>query len=269
MENLSVQAQEYVMSQSDLGNMLREWRGRRKLSQLDLALSAEISSRHLSFIETGRAAPSAGVVDRLARELGMPMRAHNALRLASGYAPAHSERSLDDPGLAQAKAIVEQILAGHEPYPAIAVDRAWKLVAANAALPVLLEGVDQALLAPPVNVLRVALAPSGLAPRIANFAEWRGHILARLGAQIDASGDAALVELDEELRKLPFRDKSPPPAPNGQAIAVPLLLNSSAGRLSLISITTVFGTPLDITLSELAIEAFFPADETTAAAIRR
>ena len=268
MENLSVQAQECVMPQSDLGNLLREWRGRRKLSQLDLALSAEISSRHLSFIETGRAAPSAGVVDRLARELAMPMRAHNTLRLAAGYAPAHRERPLDDPGLAQAKEIVERILAAHEPYPAIAVDRTWHLVAANGALPVLLEGVDQALLAPPVNVLRVALHPDGLAPRIANFAQWRAHILARLRAQIEASGDEELAKLEEELRKLPFRGNGPAPHSDGQAIAVPLLLDSSAGRLSLISITTVFGTPLDITLSELAIEAFFPADRETAEKLR-
>jgi len=256
------------MPEHALGNMLREWRGRRKLSQLDLALSSEISSRHLSFIETGRSTPSAGLVDRLARDLDMPMRAHNTLRLAAGYAPLHSERTLDDPGLEQAKAIVERILTAHEPYPAIAVDRAWNLVAANAALPVLLEGVDPALLAPPVNVLRVALDPAGLAPRIGNFAEWRAHILARLGAQIDASGDEALVQLDEELRKLPFRDTAPPPHSSGQSIAVPLLLDSSAGRLSLISTTTVFGTPLDITLSEMAIEAFFPADRDTAEKLR-
>jgi transcriptional regulator with XRE-family HTH domain len=248
--------------------MLREWRGRRKLSQLDLALASEISSRHLSFVETGRSQPSAPLVDRLARELDMPMRAHNALRLAAGYAPAHGERPLDDPGLTQAKAIVEQVLAAHEPYPAIAVDRAWHLVAANAALPLLLHGVDPALLEPPVNVLRIALDPRGLAPRIANFAEWRAHLLARLGAQIDASGDETLARLDEELRKLPFHDSAPSPRAHGQAIAVPLLLDSPAGRLSLISTTTVFGTPLDITLSELAIEAFFPADRETAERLR-
>ena len=256
------------MPEHALGNMLREWRGRRKLSQLELALSSEISSRHLSFVETGRSTPSPALIDRLARELGMPMRIHNTLRLAAGYAPAHNERPLDDPGLEQAKAIVERILTAHEPYPAIAVDRAWNLVAANAALPILLEGVDQALLAPPVNVLRVALDPRGLAPRIANFAELRAHILGRLGEQIDASGDEALVQLDEELRRLPFRDTAPPPHSSGQAIAVPLLLDSSAGRLSLISTITVFGTPLDITLSEMAIEAFFPADRDTAEKLR-
>lgn len=257
-----------IMSEQLLGDLLREWRGRRKVSQLDLALASDVSSRHLSFIETGRSQPSAGLVDRLARELGMPMRAHNALRLAAGYAPAHRERPLDDPDLAQAKVIVEQVLAAHEPYPAIAVDRAWHLVAANAALPLLLHGVDPALLEPPVNVLRIALDPRGLAPRIANFAEWRAHILARLGAQIEASGDAELVRLDQELRKLPFRETAPAPRQSGPAIAVPLLLDSPAGRLSLISTTTVFGTPLDITLSELAIEAFFPADRETAESLR-
>lgn len=238
------------------------------MSQLDLALASDVSSRHLSFIETGRSTPSARLVDRLARELGLPMRVHNAVRLAAGYAPAHGERPLDDPDLAQAKAIVERVLTAHEPYPAVAVDRAWRLIAANAALPVLLTGVDPMLLEPPANVLRIALHPQGLAPRIANFAEWRGHILARLGAQIDASGDTELIRLDEELRKLPHRRAGHTPRPDERAIAVPLLLDSPAGRLSLISTTTVFGTPLDITLSELAIEAFFPADRKTADILR-
>lgn len=256
------------MSNHPLGDLLRDWRARRKLSQLDLALASEISSRHLSFIETGRSSPSAPVVDRLARELAMPMRAHNTLRLAAGFAPAHSERPLDDPELVQAKAIVEQVLAAHEPFPALAVDRAWNLVAANAALPLMLAGVDPVLLAPPVNVLRVALDPRGLAPRIANFPEWRAHLLARLSAQIEASGDSSLVALEAELRAIPYRATGPEPRASGHAIATPLLLDTPQGRLSFISTTTVFGSPLDITLSELAIEAFFPADRKTGDALR-
>ena len=254
------------MDQPRLGEMLREWRARRKLSQLDLALASEISARHLSFIENGRSAPSTAVVDRLARELAMPMRAHNAMRIAAGYAPAHRERPLDDPQLADARAIVDRVLAGHEPYPAIAVDRAWNLVSANAAVPVLLASAAPELLDPPVNVLRLALDPRGLAPRIANFGEWRAHLLARLAAQIDASGDAGLMDLDAELRRLPVPRSAPPgPRKTGQEIAVPLLLDLPQGRLSLISTTTVFGTPVDVTLSELAIEAFFPADRESAA----
>ena len=256
------------MSNHPLGDLLRDWRARRKLSQLDLALASEISSRHLSFIETSRSSPSAPVVDRLARELAMPMRAHNTLRLAAGFAPAHSERPLDDPELVQAKAIVEQVLAAHEPFPALAVDRAWNLVAANAALPLMLAGVDPVLLAPPVNVLRVALDPRGLAPRIANFPEWRAHLLARLSAQIEASGDSSLVALEAELRAIPYRATGPEPRASGHAIATPLLLDTPQGPLSFISTTTVFGSPLDITLSELAIEAFFPADRKTGDALR-
>lgn len=248
--------------------MLREWRGRRKLSQLDLALASGVSSRHLSFVETGRATPSAPLVDRFARELTMPLRAHNALRIAAGYAPVHSERPLDDPALAEARAIVQRVLNAHEPFPALAIDRAWNLVDANAALPMLLAGIDEELLQPPLNVLRVALHPRGLAPRIVNFSEWRAHLLARLEAQIAASGDAALIALDQELRRLPFPDTAPPPRLSGPAIAVPLLLESPVGRLSFISTTTVFSTPLDVTLSELAIEAFFPADQETGERLR-
>lgn len=256
------------MTNQPLGNLLRDWRDRRKLSQLDLALASEISARHLSFIETGRSSPSPQVVDRLAQELAMPLRAHNTLRIAAGFAPAHSERPLDDPDLQQAKAIVERVLAAHEPFPAIAIDRSWTLVAGNAALPLLLEGVAPDLLESPVNVLRIALDPRGLAPRIANFAEWRAHLLARLQAQIGASGDPLLVALDAELRALPTRNTPPPGRTEGPAIAVPLLLDTPAGRLSFISTTTVFGSPLDITLSELAIEAFFPADRATGEALR-
>ncbi|QYU70231.1 helix-turn-helix transcriptional regulator [Leptolyngbya sp. 15MV] len=256
------------MTDNPLGELLRDWRARRKLSQLDLALASDISARHLSFIETGRSAPSAPVVDRLAQELAMPMRAHNALRQAAGYAPAHSERPLGDPGLEAARAIIEQVLTAHEPFPALAVDRAWNLVAANAALPLLLDGVDPALLEPPVNVLRIALDPRGLAPRIANFSEWRAHILARLSAQIEASGDAAIEALEAELRAIPYRAPVPPPRIAGNSIAVPLVLETPHGKLSFVSTTTVFGSPLDITLSELAIEAFFPADRETGDKLR-
>lgn len=253
------------METNDLGSILREWRARRNFSQLDLAHSSEISARHLSFIETGRSAPSVAVIDRLARELAMPPRVHNCLRVAGGYAPSHRERALDEPDLESARKAVEQILKGTEPYPAIAVDRHWNMVMANAAAGVLLQGVDPELLHPKPNALRIALDPRGLAPRIENFAEWRAHLLARLGQQIDATGDAGLAMLEAELRCLPnpqARTAVSPPPP--RSIAVPLVLSHSIGRLSFLSTVTIFGTPVDVTLSELAIESFFPADSETA-----
>jgi transcriptional regulator with XRE-family HTH domain len=254
-----------------VGHLVREWRQRRRLSQLDLALDAEISPRHLSFLETGRSTPSREMVLRLAERLDVPLRERNTLLLAAGYAPAFRERPLADPDLADARRAVELVLTGHEPFPALAVDRHWHLLAANRAVAPMLEGITPALLAPPVNVLRLGLHPDGLAPRIANLGEWREHVLARLRRQIDTSADAVLRELFEELRAYPVGDTAPsthPKVPAAGAVVVPLRLHSPAGVLSFISTTTVFGTPVDVTLSELALETFFPADETTGAALR-
>jgi transcriptional regulator with XRE-family HTH domain len=253
------------------GALLRDWRQRRRLSQLDCALEAEISQKHLSFIESGRAAPSRAMVLHLSETLDVPLRERNAILLAAGFAPVFPERSLDDPALAPARSAIEMILKGHEPYPALAVDRRWTLVSANAAVQRLLGLVsDPGLLVPPVNVLRLSLAPGGLAPHIANFGEWRGHVLARLGQQVRISGDHQLAALRDSLARLPHADaddaSGAPDALGG--IAIPLRLRTPAGALSLISTTTVFGTPVDVTLSELALETFFPADEATAAALR-
>ena len=253
---------------ASFGALLRVWRQRRRRSQLDLALDAEVSQRHLSFVESGRATPSREVVVRLAEQLDVPLRERNALLLAAGYAPLYAERPLDDPAMRAARAAVEVILHAHAPHPALAVDRHWRLVAANAAVAPLLAGVaDPALLSPPVNVLRLSLHPSGLAPRIANLPEWRAHLLERLRRQVAASADAELASLLTELAAF-----GPPPAGGPVAatpqlqggIAVPLQLDTAQGQLSLISTTTVFGTPVEVTLSELAIEAFYPADEATA-----
>ncbi len=249
------------------GDILRIWRRRRHLSQLDLALEAEISQRHLSCLESGRARPSRAMLLRLAERLGIPLRERNALLVAAGYAPVFAARSLDDPALAPARRAVARILDGHAPYPALAVDRHWTLIAANAAVAPLLDGVDPALLAGPVNVLRLSLHPGGLAPRILNLREWRAHLLDRLRQQVAASGDPVLARLADELAAYP----APPDVPShaascdGGGVAVPLVLAVPAGRLSLLSTTTVFGTPVDITLAELALEAFFPADPETAA----
>jgi len=250
------------------GDILRAWRRRRRLSQLDLALEAEISQRHLSCLESGRARPSRAMLLHLAERLGIPLRERNALLLAAGYAPVFAERALDDPALAAARRAVARILDGHAPYPALAVDRHWTLLAANAAIAPLLDGADPALLAPPVNVLRLSLHPGGLAPRILNLGEWRAHLLDRLRQQIAASGDPVLAGLLDELTAYPA-PAAPDDPGDGPGVAVPLVLAVPSGRLSLLSTTTVFGTPVDITLADLAVEAFFPADPETAALLHR
>lgn len=257
------------MTTPALGQLLRDWRSRRRMSQMDLALESDISTRHLSFIETGRARPSAATLDRLAESLRVPHRARNALLVAAGHAPEFAERPLDSEEMAGVRAIVEHVLRGHEPYPALAVDRHWNMVAANGAVGILTEQVAPALLAPPANVLRIALHPQGLAPQIANFGEWRAHILHRLDLQIETSADAGLAALREELAGYDRQandNQAPIPA---DAVAVPLVLDTVAGRIRFISTVTVFGTPLDITLSELAIEAFFPADPASAELLRK
>ncbi len=259
-----------------VGALIRDWRQLRRLSQLDLALDAEISQKHLSFIESGRAQPSRDMVLLLAQTLSVPLRERNALLLAAGFAPVYGERSLDDPGLATARAAIDLVLKGHEPYPALAVDRHWTLLAANAAVPPLLGlASDPKLLRGPVNVLRLSLHPGGLAPAIVNLPEWRHHILARLRQQIRATADPVLAALLEELSAYPAPETPATRKGNGKAaepepepgIVVPLQLRLGEAVLSFFSTTTVFGTPVDITLSELAIEAFFPANDATRVAL--
>ena len=249
-----------------VGALLREWRQRRRLSQLDLASEAEISTRHLSFLETGRALPSRDMVLHLSERLEIPLRERNLLLVAAGYAPVFHERSLADPELQAARAAMELVLQVHAPNPAIAIDRHWTLVAANRSVAPLLAGVDAALLKPPVNVLRLSLHPKGLAPRVVNLAEWRAHLLERLRRQVDISADAVLVELLKELRAYPA--PAQPHKANSAGVVVPFKLRHGDRVLSFLSTTTVFGTPVEITLSELALESFFPADAGTAEAVR-
>jgi transcriptional regulator with XRE-family HTH domain len=260
-----------TMTTRPIGELLREWRERRRLSQLALALDAEVSARHVSFLETGRARPSREMLLRLMERREIPLRERNGLLLAAGFAPLYPERGLDDPALATARAAIARVLAGHEPFPALAVDRYWTLVAANRAVSLLLTGVQPDLLRPPVNVLRVSLHPDGLAPRIANLAEWRAHILARLRRQVALTADTALADLLEELQTYPIADETSgrDDLPGAAAVAVPLRLRTDHGLLAFLSTTMVFGTPVDVTLSELAIEAFFPADATTAELLPR
>jgi transcriptional regulator with XRE-family HTH domain len=257
-----------------VGDLLREWRERRRLSQLALALDAEVSTRHLSFLETGRARPSREMLLRLTDRLEVPLRERNTMLLAAGFAPAYPEHDLDDPALEVVREAVDRVLIGHEPFPALAIDRYWTLIAANRIIPALLTGAAPELLQPPVNVLRLSLHPDGIASRIANLPEWRAHLLARLSRQVEITADSRLADLLEEVQRFAgSRDTRGMDEPgaylSSTSVAVPLRLHTEHGLLSLLSTTMVFGTPVDVTLSELAIEAFFPADAATADLLQR
>ena len=247
------------------GDLLREWRQRRRMSQLDLAIQANISSRHLSFVETGRAKPSSEMILHLAEELGVPLRDRNALLLAGGYAPAFAERALSEPDLSAVQSALRRVLAGHMPYPAVVVNRWWELVDANPAIGTFTKDAAPQLLAPPVNVLRLSLHPDGMAPRIANLPQWRAHLLTRLHRQAEVTGDPRLAALHEELRTYPGGTDAQNPAATD--VVVPLRYRATAGELSFISLTSVVGTPMDVTVEELAIESFYPADDATAKAL--
>lgn len=252
-----------------VGELIRDWRQRRRLTQMDLALDAEISPKHLSFMETGRSRPSRQMVLHLAEQMEVPLRERNAMLVAAGFAPVFPERSLDAPDLAAARRAVDLVLKGHEPYPALVVDRYWNLISANAAIAPFLGAAASELLVSPVNVLRLTLHPMGLASKIVNLTEWRNHLLERLKRQIDATADAALQALHDELKAYP----APPAAVGARhgddlgGVAVPMRLQTELGVLSFIGTVTVFGTPTDVTLSELALETFFPADDFTAKAL--
>ena len=249
-----------------VGPLLREWRTRRRLSQLDLALDAGVSARHVSFVETGRSKPSPEMVLHLAEQLEVPLRERNRLLLAAGYAPVYAERALDAPEMAPVREAIDLVLGGHEPYPAIVVDRWWNLVAANASVALLTDGAAPELLEPPANAMRLALHPNGLAERILNLAEWRAHLLERLARQVAVSGDARLSALYEEVAAYPGPDAGAT-SPFGE-IVVPLRLRTRLGELSFFSTVATFGTAVDITVAELSIEAFFPADADTADRLR-
>jgi len=258
-------------SSTSVGPLLRQWRQRRRLSQLSLACDAEVSTRHLSFLETGRSQPSRQMVLLLAERLEVPLRERNTLLVAAGFAPVFTEHPLTDPALDVARRAVDLVLKGHEPYPALAIDRHWTLVAANRAVAPLLAGIEPTLLQPPVNVLRLSLHPGGIAPRIVNASEWRTHIVERLRRQVVATADSTLAALLAELRSYPLADAgaaADDPTSDYGGVVVPLRLRTEGGVLSFVSTTTIFGTPVDVTLSELAIESFFPADAATAAALQ-
>jgi transcriptional regulator with XRE-family HTH domain len=249
-----------------LGTLLRDWRRRRRLSQLDLALEAGVSARHLSFLETGRSKPSREMVLHLSDQLDVPLRDRNHLLLAAGFAPAYEERPIDAPEMAPVRDALERVLTGHEPYPAVVVDRWWNLAAANRSIAMFTASVPAHLMEPPVNVLRVSLHPDGMASRILNYGEWRAHLLDRLQRQVTLTGDARLAALYEEVSGYP--GETAEVHGRGGEIAVPLRYDADGRELAFFSTIATFGTAVDITLAELSIEAFFPADQATADYLR-
>jgi transcriptional regulator with XRE-family HTH domain len=248
-----------------VGSLVRRWRQRRRRSQLDVALAAGLSTRHLSYVETGRATPSREMIERLCEELDVPLRERNAFHLAAGFAPVHTERPFTDLGVA--RAAVESVLAAHEPNPAVAVNTRWELLAANRVMTAFLGDVPAELAGPPLNMLRATLHPAGLAPRIRNLAQWHAQVLRRVRRQLERTATPGLAELLVELAGYPV--------PNGAVdvpesdLVIPLRMSSPYGELSLLYTTTVFGAPRDVTLDEIAIETFFPADPATAELLRR
>jgi transcriptional regulator with XRE-family HTH domain len=250
-----------------VGQQLREWRERRRRTQLDLALDAGVSTRHLSFVETGRSHPGRDTMLRLLRELDVPFREQNELLLAAGHAPAFPERGLDDPDLAPVRAALNLVLREHEPYPALAFDRHWNLVAANGPLLAMASQVpiEPALLEPPVNILRTGFHPDGLAPWLANLASWRTHFLSRLRRQVASTGDAELAALLEEIASYPGGEETHSPSD----VLGPLRVRAPDGReAAFLGMFAIFDTPFEVTASELALELLFPADEATAETLR-
>jgi transcriptional regulator with XRE-family HTH domain len=256
-----------------VGALLREWRDRRRVSQLELALRAGSSARHISFVENGRSRPSQEMVLRLAEHLDVPVRERNALLIAAGYAPAYPETPLDDPSMDALRTGVEQLLAGYEPFPALVLNGAYEVQAANRGITMLLEGVDAALLRPPLNSMRIALHPAGLAPRIRNFPQWREHLLAQMERQLALLRSAPLRALYDEVSRYPAppgtAERRPPPdGPSPAPFALPMIVEHRGTVLSFLSTIATFNTPMDVTVSELAVEAFLPADPETAAHLR-
>ncbi|MFD6658034.1 helix-turn-helix domain-containing protein [Streptomyces parvus] len=265
-----------VLPDTGVGPLLRDWREQRRISQLELALRADSSARHISFIETGRSRPSEDMVLRLAEHLDVPVRERNALLVIAGYAPRYPQTSLDDPAMASLRESLERLLTAYEPYPALVVDGTYGVVAANRGVSLLLEGVPEKLLAPPLNAMRLTLHPEGLAPRIVNLPEWRADLLAQMDRQIALVRSPALRALYDEVAAYPVPARAGGPARTaegtggagregaGAAFALPMLLEHGGRVLSFVSSIATFNTPMDVTVAELAIETFLPADRETA-----
>ncbi|NDZ80801.1 helix-turn-helix domain-containing protein [Streptomyces sp. SID10853] len=274
-----------VALDTGVGPLLRDWRRQRRVSQLELALRADSSARHISFIETGRARPSEEMVLRLAEHLDVPVRERNALLLSAGYAPRYAETMLDDPSMSTLHEGLHQLLRGYEPYPALVVDGRYDVVAANSGIAMLLEGVPERLLTPPLNAMRLTLHPAGLAPRIRNLREWRGHLLHQMERQLALARSGALRELYEEVAAYPLPASSASPSEAAESVesvegragqgpgsvprfALPLEIEHDGRVLSFVSSISTFNTPMDVTVAELAIETLLPADPATVAYLR-
>ncbi|GAA0572152.1 helix-turn-helix transcriptional regulator [Kribbella sandramycini] len=252
--------------QRPVGELLRAWREQRRLSQLELANRVEVSTRHVSFVETGKSRPSQEMVLRLAEHLDVPLRDRNQLLLAGGYAPIYSEASLHSPAMLAIRSTLRRLLDAHQPYPALVVDRWWNIVEANAGARLFTTDVDESLLKAPMNALRLTLHPAGLARRIGNLADVRAAALASLQRQVAATADPDLQDLYDELRGYAAADRPSRPGPTD--VVVPLELSHEGRQLSFLTTIATFGTPLDVTVSELMIESFYPADEATADFLR-
>lgn len=249
---------------TSFGELLRAWRERRRLTQLDLSVRSDVSTKHLSFLETGRSNPSREMVLDLAEHLEIPLRERNVLLTAAGFAPVYSRTSLDAPEMQPVRSAIDQVLSGHEPYPALAVDRYWNIVSMNAAAALFAADVDPELMGPPPNVYRVSLHPDGLARRVVNFPEFAHHLLARLRHDVTVSADPDLAALLDEVEAYPtIRELGRPSVEHG-AVVVPVRLRHPRGELSMFTTVATFGTPVDVTVDELALETFFPADAGTA-----
>ncbi|MEU7134419.1 helix-turn-helix transcriptional regulator [Streptomyces sp. NPDC046261] len=256
-----------------VGALLREWRDRRRVSQLELALRADSSARHISFIETGRSRPSREMVLRLADHLDIPVRERNALLVAAGYAPHYPERPMDDPALDGLREGLERLLKGYEPFPALVVDGTYRVLAANSGIAMLMEGIAEPLLAPPLNAMRITMHPQGLAPRIRNYREWRGHLLHQMERQLALMRSAPLRALYDEVSAYPLPEGGTAEMAVGEGtglpFALPMVIEHAGRTLSFTSTIATFNTPMDVTVSELALETFLPADAETAAALRQ
>ncbi|WP_079075116.1 helix-turn-helix domain-containing protein [Streptomyces atriruber] len=249
-----------------VGPLLRGWRERRRVSQLELALRADSSARHISFVETGRSRPSEEFLLRLADHLDVPVRDRNSLLLAAGYAPRFRETPLDDPTMGTLREGLEQLLAGYEPYPALVVDASYDVIAANRGIMMMLDGIPEHVFTEPMNAMRLTLHPEGLAPRIRNLREWRGHLLHQMERQIALQRSDALRAVYEEVAAYPLADPGEDAFEAGAEVpyfALPLRFEHDGHVLSFVSSISTFNTPMDVTVAELAIETLLPADPAT------
>jgi transcriptional regulator with XRE-family HTH domain len=255
------------MARASVGELIRDWRSRRRRSQMDLALDVGVSTRHLSFVETGRSRPSPELVLALAHHLDVPLRERNTLLLAAGYAPRFSQTPIDDPSMLRVRAGMQRMLDAHDPYPGVVIDRQWNVVLSNRAAAALTVGVDPSLLGPPMNVYRLCLHPDGLADRTTNFIEWAAYLLQQLRRSITLSGDPTLQAILDEVMTYPNVARIAPLADiaawDEPPLLVPFRFQTPLGEVSLFTTITTFGTPLDVTIDEIAVELFFPADDAS------